>query len=151
MQRVLISAGSISVSEVLDLLDLEHAGFAEGVANGDYLFWLGSGISREVVEGLPGVVERVLSHLQGKMTRDPDDRFRKALVEIVEDHAALSDAERKRLDYDVPVANWSDHDAIISRLTQKYALVLDVGVEGEEPDYLLWDAVDPRETYGSSR
>ena len=33
-------------------------------------------------------------------------------------------------------------------LTDKYSTVLDVSVEGEDEDYLLWQAVDVRTTYG---
>src|SRR4051812_15855476 len=47
--HVPISAGSITVSETLSLLDEQHAGFAAGVGDGRYMFWLGSGISRGIV------------------------------------------------------------------------------------------------------
>jgi SIR2-like domain len=147
---VSISAGSITVSQTLLLLDTEHTTFAEGVADGRYMFWLGSGISLGVVPGLHGVVLKVLKHLQSRMTPgDSDDRFRKALVEIIEETAGLNTDEKIRLDIDAPVESWPDRDAIIERLTQRYALMLDVGVEGEEADYLLWDGVDPATTYGT--
>jgi hypothetical protein len=65
---VSISAGSITVSQTLLLLDTEHTTFAEGVADGRYMFWLGSGISLGVVPGLHGVVLKVLKHLPSRMT-----------------------------------------------------------------------------------
>lgn len=145
-----IPARSITVAETLQLLDTEHASFAEGVAAGKYMFWLGSGISLGVVPGLRGVVQKVLEHLQSRMTPgDPDDRFRKALVEIVYEIAVLNDDEKSRLDIDARVDSWPDRDAIVERLTQKYALMLNVDVDDEDGDYLLWFGVDPSTTYGS--
>lgn len=144
-------AGSVNVTQTLALLDTEHATFAEGVAAGKYTFWLGSGISLGVVPGLGGVVQKVLEHLQSRMTPGhPDDRFRRALAEIIYEVAVLNQDEMNRLDLDAPVDSWPDRDAIVERLAQKYALMLDVGVDGEEADYLLWDAVDPVTTYGSA-
>src|SRR4051794_23241548 len=58
------SAAEITVAETLALLDGDHAAVAREVANGRYVFWLGSGISRGRVDGLPGVVERVLEFLR---------------------------------------------------------------------------------------
>lgn len=143
-------ADSITVSQTLQLLDTEHVSFAEGVAAGKYMFWLGSGISLGVVPGLRGVVRKVLEHLQSRMTPgDPDDRFRTALIEIIYDIAVLNDDEKSRLDIDAPVDSWSDRDPIIHRLTQKYALMLNVDVDNEDGDYLLWFGVDPGTTYGS--
>jgi hypothetical protein len=103
-----------------------------------------------VVPGLQGVVLKVLTHLQSRMSPgDPNDRFRKALVEIVENVAGLNDGEQSRWDVDAPVNTWSDRDAIVERLRQRYALMLDVDVDDEDSDYLLWFGVDPSATYGS--
>ena len=78
---------------------------------------------------------KVLKHLQSRMTPgDSDDRFRKALVEIIDETAGPNADEKIRLDIDAPVERWPDRDAILERLTQRYALMLDVGVEGEEAD-----------------
>jgi hypothetical protein len=146
---VSVSAGVISVSQTLELLDKEHEGFARGVADGRYMFWLGSGISLNVVPGLPGVVEAVLVHLQKRMGSDSGDRFRKALQEIIDEYAELTTEEQESFDIDVPVANWTHRGEIVQRLTQKYSLMLDVGVSGESADYLLWEGVKPAETYGN--
>lgn len=144
-----IAADSITVSQTLTLLDSDHAAFAEGVSAGRYMFWLGSGISLDVVPGLRGVVRKVLEHLQSGMTRgDANDRFRKALVEIVHEVATPSDDEKSRLDVDAPVDTWPDRDAIVGRLMQRYALMLNVDIDEEESDYLLWFGVEPCITYG---
>jgi hypothetical protein len=141
------SAGEISVKECIELLDTDHATFAAGAAAGRYTFWLGSGISRGAVPGLDGVVQRVLEHLQVRIEiGNPDCRFRLALNDVIK-RADLSAAERAGVDFESPVSGWKDLQIIVGRLVKRYADVLDVRVDGEEPDYLLWDAVDVRETY----
>jgi hypothetical protein len=141
------SAAAISVSETLYLLDTRHEALAVGVADGRYTFWLGSGISREIVPGLDGVVQKVIGHIQERIAAgDPDGRFEKALSEIL-DLAQLSEDERARLDRDQPVSDWVDRETIVWRLTQHYAELLDVRVAGEEADYLVWEAADVRATY----
>jgi hypothetical protein len=140
-------AGAISVQETLDNLDGKHAAFAAGVADGRYTLWLGSGISRGVVPGLDGVVQKVLEHLQARIdVSDPGCRFRSGLLEVLE-IARLTDDECGRLDLAAPVAGWVDRNEIIKRLTERYAEMLDVRIDGEDPDYLLWNAVDVRSTY----
>jgi hypothetical protein len=52
-------AASISVTETLHLLDDSFSSMAEGVSDGYYTFWLGSGISRGRVEDLKLLVRRV--------------------------------------------------------------------------------------------
>lgn len=56
------TAGTITVRQVLDLLDGTFAGLAEGVAQRRYAFWLGSGISRDRVDDLKSVIAQG-SHL----------------------------------------------------------------------------------------
>jgi hypothetical protein len=58
------SAATITVRQTLALLDGEHRGLADGVANGRYAFWLGSGISRGRVPDLEILVEKVLEFLR---------------------------------------------------------------------------------------
>lgn len=146
-----IPAYDITVSQTLALLDSDHTGFARGIGDGRYMFFLGSGISRGAVPGLDGVVLRVLEDLQAKMTPgDLDDRFRTALIEILSEVAQLTGDEWARVDLDEPAASWPDCTIIVNRLTQKYALMLNVDVEDEDIDYLLWHGVRPAETYGDA-
>jgi hypothetical protein len=144
-------AGAISVLATLQLLDGDHAAFTEGVADGRYTFWLGSGISRGVVPGLDGVVQKVLEHLKARIDAgDPDGRFRNALTKVLK-VARLTDEEDARLDTYLPVADWVDLKIVISRLTERYARMLKIRVDGEDLDYLLWEAVDVRETFAALR
>jgi len=56
--------------------------------------------------------------------------------------ATLSGDERARIDISMPFSTWPDADAIIGRLTNNYARLLDTQVAGEVSDYLLWNGVD---------
>ena len=78
-------AATISVRDTLDLLDNSFPSFAEGVADGRYAFWLGSGISLGVVPGLWGVVETVIEFLRANTNRaDATCKFNRALVEALQ-------------------------------------------------------------------
>ena len=52
-----------TVSDVLMLLEGPFSSLAEGVADGRYVLWLGSGISRERVPDLRSVIRMALEHL----------------------------------------------------------------------------------------
>lgn len=65
--------------------------------------------------------------------------------------AALSAAEKNRLDIALPFSEWADGGAIVDRLTNNYARLLDVAVAGEEQDYLLWHGVDIIATFADGR
>jgi hypothetical protein len=144
------SAASITVRETLGLLDGPHAPVAREVANGRYVFWLGSGISRARVDGLDGVVERVLEFLRERAVLEgagsPHERALDAALELAE----LRPAERARIDLAQPVATWPDLAVLVHGLVGRYSSLLDIRVDGKPADYLLWDAVDVRETYGRS-
>lgn len=144
-------AAIITVAQTLALLDDRFASLAEAIAQGRYAFWLGSGISRDRVDDVAKLVRRILVHLQTRM--DPhsaDCRFRRALDQIIR-LAELSAAESRKLNLLLPPDEWADLPTILRRLTRRYSEVLRVPVAGERPDYLLWDAVDVRRTYGECR
>jgi hypothetical protein len=54
---------------------------------------------------------------------------------------ALLDHEVAAIDLDRPLAFWPDLPDLLNRLTSKYADLLDITVDGEEDDYLLWEGV----------
>src|SRR4051812_21798267 len=98
-------AATITVREALDLLDSAFASLAEGVAQRRYAFWLGSGISRERVDDLKGVIARVLSHLQQRIdASNPDCAYRAALTEALE-LAHLSPVDRRQVELGTQVNN----------------------------------------------
>lgn len=150
MPLVAPTALTISVQQVIDLLDSDFAALAEGVAQRRYAFWLGSGISRERVDDLKRVIARVLAYLRNRIDLAAANcRFRTALDEALS-YAQLSAEERAEIDYARPIEEWAVLETVLTRLTGAYARLLDVRVEGEADDYLLWEAVDVTTTFAAA-
>lgn len=134
-------AATISVRNTLDFLDGPFASFARGIIEDRYALWLGSGISRGRVDGLHNVIRRVLTYLQQRVTTgDASCRFRVALEEILE-------LVHKTANLDCQVSDWEDLDETLQSLVPNYEKLLNVTVKGEEPDFLLWEAVNVREVF----
>lgn len=144
------TASSITVVETLALLDDKFEPVADAVENGAYALWLGSGISKERVADLAGVVERVLGFLQSNIdAADRDCPFRKGLDAAIE-LGELTSAERASIDLSIPTHSWPLLDRLTSKLIGRYSDLLDIRIEGRPDDFLLWDAVDVRVTYPPS-
>lgn len=143
------SADTITVSETLRLLDSQFLTFAEGVAQDRYAFWLGSGISFGRVNGLKEIVPRVIEFLRSQIVvGNSACRFKKALDRALA-LAHLTNDEKARVDLGRPFTQWPDADAIVSRLISNYARFLDIAVDGEVEDYLLWNGVDVVSTFAN--
>ncbi|CAD6010292.1 SIR2_2 domain-containing protein [Agreia sp. COWG] len=137
------------MKQTLALLRGEFPSFLAAINRGMYAFWLGSGISREKLDAVPVFVLTVLKHLQSR--GDPSDLndpcwdpFKEALA-----LAALSKAEKEEIDFSRDIDLWSVRDAIISRVSSRYSDLLDIHIEGEPPDYLLWDVLKVPQSYGA--
>src|SRR5947208_105784 len=124
------SAANITVGQTLALLDGPHAAVAREVANGSYVFWLGSGISRGRVDGLDGVVQRVLEFLQEQAALEGAGSAHERALEAALQLAELRQPERERIDLAQPVASWPDLDTLVSSLVRKYGELLDIHVDG---------------------
>lgn len=136
-----------TVAEVLECFDAEFAEVAAAFARGEYLLWLGSGVSREVVPDVPTLLRRILEFLQTNIaTADPTCRFRAALAEIL----GLAGSPGAAVDLTTDVASWPNLGGIIDSLVIQYSHVLDVPVDGEVPDYLVWSVLDVPSTYGAA-
>jgi hypothetical protein len=137
-----------STSEVLAALDKDFEALSEGVAAGQYAFWVGSGISLQSVPGLEAVLLKALSFLQARHSQaDPDCPYGRAIVDMLR-AAGISSAQIQAIDLGTPLSSWPDLDDLLARLQSAYSAVLEVVVEGEEAvDFLLWDAIDVRGTY----
>lgn len=141
-------AAAITIAQTLALLDGPFKSFARGVAEDRYVFWLGSGISLERVPGLLDVISKVVEFIRQQIQLgDANCRFAHAMEQVLA-LAVLSPEERARTDLSHPFATWPDREAISRRLQNNYARLLDVNLQGEAFDYLLWEAVDVRATYG---
>lgn len=138
-----------AVHEVLLCLEDEFAAFAEGFCRGEYLLWLGSGISRDVVPGVPMLLQRMLEFLRASIdVADPTCRFSKAFEEVLE-VAGVPAATRAGLDLATPINTWATVDDIVNRLVDRYSDVLNVQVRGEADDFLVWVGLDVPATYGA--
>jgi hypothetical protein len=142
------TALTISIGQALELLDGSFSALAAGVAQRQYAFWLGSGISRERVDDLKKVVARVLTHMRERL--DPIDSacpYHRALDEAL-GYARLSPRDRATVDYTRPIDQWPAIDTILWNLTSEYARLLDIRIDGHpDEDYLLWDVVDVPRTF----
>lgn len=139
------TAGTISVKETLDLLDGTYSGLSRGVCEGQYAFWLGSGISRERVIDLNGVLAKLIDFLRTNAT---DCAFKKAFDTVVE-MANLSDSERNAIDLGRPVKDWPCAKLLLARLWNQYSKVLSVRIPPQSFDYLLWVGLDFTNTFAS--
>jgi len=142
-------AALTTVRAVLSRFSDGMPAFTTAFLDGQYVLWLGSGISRDRVPNVYELLGRVVEFLRSRV--DPDDEhcvYRSALDDVLA-LASLTEAERGSLDYGVPFAEWSSRDRIAGVLVARYSEVLDVRVRGEARDYLVWEALDVPETYGS--
>lgn len=145
------TAGEITVRETLALLETNRSGLSAAVANGEYVFWLGSGISRSRLDGLPALVGRVLRYLQaaadeGGRGSAPGRAFAAAIG-----LADLSEADQASVDFAAPIDDWPTFGVIVRNLSGKYSALLDIPVAGQEPDFLVWDVLDVSNVYGDNR
>ena len=140
-------AASISVADTLHLLSGPFASFTEGLYGERYAIWLGSGLSRDRMPDLHVLVIRVLEHLRVRIDpSDPACRFGHALQACLE-LATLGPSELPAIDLAQPVQDWTIRQVLSTRLGLRYADLLNIQVDGEAPDYMLWDAVRVIETY----
>ena len=137
-----------TTTEVLASFDTNFTEVASAVAQGEYLLWLGSGISRSVVPDVGALLTQLLRFLQERIdTSDEDCRFTKAVNDIF-DVPPIPHDVRDAIDLAEPVEAWPMDD-LIPRLLPHYSAVLDVRVADEARDFLVWDGIDVRTTYGS--
>ena len=135
--------------DILLSFDKEFEEVASAVARGEYLLWLGSGISRSVVPDVRALVKKVLRFLQEQVDlTDENCRFTRALGEIL-GVVRLSDESRGAIDISMPVEAWPGFEDLLDRLIDNYSAVLDVSVDGEAPDYLVWEGIDVCSTFGA--
>lgn len=139
------TADEITVHEVLDKLDGEFSRVAEAVANGEFALWIGSGISRKA-PSLGGLIDLAIDYLRVRaVDAATKDRFLPALEEALE--WAEVDPATMVGHFATPFKDWPNYEAIRNRLWNKYSRLLDVRVEGERSDFILWDAIDIRAAF----
>jgi hypothetical protein len=145
-----MAAFDISVRDTLKLLDGSFQPFAEGVSNGLYAFWLGSGISFGRAPRLRDLVGKVLEYVRSHIDpSDPNCKFARSMQEILT-LAGISPEERTRSKLDEPFVSWPDQDVLASRLVNNYSRLLGLTVDGEDLDYLLWTVIDVGATFSDA-
>lgn len=142
------TAASISIKDTLALFDTRFSGLSKGTAQGEYAFWLGSGISRDRVVGLDGVLAKLIEFLRVQATPAAACGYRLALEKII-DMAAPSAAERAEIDLTQAAASWPCFNDLLKRLWNQYSAVLSVEIPGERLDYLLWVGLDFPHTFSA--
>jgi hypothetical protein len=132
-----------TIAEALASLRANHPGVLDGVSEGDRVLWVGSGVSKDQVPGLEPLLCKLLTFLQAKDSGAIDDPHKQALEQILENYlpAELGPYQSDPVGWSVP--------ADLNELVTSYSEILSVGVNNQETDYLLWCAVDVRDTYGS--
>lgn len=138
-----------TTSDVLAGFESRFTEFADAFATGQYVLWLGSGISRDRMPPVPDLVRAVVELLRSKIDpTDPNCRFRAALTKVLA-LSSLSHETKAALDLTVPVAEWPVEGDLVRSLVNNYSQVLGVRVANEEPDYLMWTGLDVPNTYGN--
>ena len=132
-----------TVASALASLRGAHPALLDDVSRGDRVLWVGSGVSRNQVPGLEPLLRKALTFLQTNDTGAADDPHKRGLEGILGDYLPPELASYRR-----DPAGWSV-PADLSDLVTSYSEILSVGIAGQEQDYLLWVAIDVRETYGS--
>lgn len=139
-----------TVSAVLDRFDSSFSEFAAAFNEGQYVLWLGSGISRDRVPNVDTLLERVVEHIRSNINLDDAVcAYSTALNEVLR-LAGLTGEELESSDFAVAFKDWPLRERILSALVTNYSRVLDVLVGDDNPDdYLVWTGLDVPNTYGS--
>jgi hypothetical protein len=139
-----------TVQAVLGRFESAFSDFTAAFNEGQYVLWLGSGISRGRVPNVYALLVSVLEHLRSNIVDcDTDCAYRTALGEVLR-LAGLGREEMESIDFSIVVDEWSLRERIVSTLVTNYSRVLDVLVGDDNPDdYLVWTGLDVPNTYGS--
>ena len=145
------SASNIPYTNVLSLLDEDFRTFADGVADGKYLFWVGAGVSRGRMPPLWGLVADIIEYL--RTHADFDDEtcpYNTALRDALA-LAKLSASEQSKIDLTKPFLDNDEdtRDAVINRLCSNYSQLLQIEIDGKPEDALLWEGMNAAAVYGN--
>ncbi len=146
MSTLPLASAPLTVRQTLELLDGNSANLAGHFEEAGYALWLGSGISFGRMRRLADIIRDALSFLQSNIApADSNCRFRLALLKALK--LVLSASELAAIDLAKPVDLWPTIVDVQDRLTTKYADLLDVTVDGEQDDFLLWNGVRVTEAF----
>lgn len=142
------TAAKITLPETLALLDQKFPALSKAIGDGGYALWLGSGISRDRVMGLTGVLAKLIEFLRTNSTDAEACPYRAALDQVI-GMANPGKEEREKIDLSVPASTWPCLDDLVARLIKQYSAVLSIEIPGKDRDHLLWDGTDFATTFAS--
>lgn len=139
------TANQITIREVLAKFEAEFATVANAVENGEFALWVGSGISRQA-PNLGDLIERAFDYVRERAIAPATAA---AYLPALEEALGLAEVVpvAVQAQYGQPLAAWPEHDEIIDRLWNKYSRVLDIRIAGMDADFILWDAIDIRQSF----
>jgi hypothetical protein len=141
------TATTITISELLAKFDTQFAAVAQGVENGEFALWVGSGISRRA-PSLGDLIVKAIEFLRERaVVATTEAEYRPALIEALElaGHDAAALAPR----FGDPFGRWPEKEAIVGALWSNYSRILDIRIPHQSNDYILWDAIDIREAFAA--
>ena len=118
------AASEITVSEVIEKFDHDFSTFAKAVGNGEFAFWIGSGISRNA-PNLGDLLGKAIEFLRAESAdEDTNGRFTTALKELLE----IAEVDPAILDEQacMPFSEWPNRETMVTKLWSKYSEVLDL-------------------------
>jgi hypothetical protein len=133
-------ATHISVREVLAKFDSDFAAVARAVENGEFAFWIGSGISRNAAN-LGDLIDRAIEFLRSRSVEPATQAQYMPALQVALRLARVK-AEDARLLLAEPFDAWPNREAIRNEIWNSYSRLLDIRIKDEPADYMLWDAVD---------
>jgi hypothetical protein len=134
----------MTVETALETLRTRYSALLEDIGRGERVLWIGAGVSRDQVPDVGQLLVKLLTHLRDKIVPGvDDDPHLSALQLIIGEHLPdeLDDFSKEPRAWHVPTD--------LSNLSNSYSNILATEVGNEVQDYLLWEAVDVRQTYGS--
>ncbi len=141
------NATSITVADVLAKFDAQFASVAQGVENGEFALWVGSGISRRA-PNLGDLIAKAIEFLRQRAEAAATQaQFRPALIEALE--LATHDVAALERHFGAPFDGWPEKDAIVNGLWDNYSRVLDIRIPHQPGDYILWEAIDIRDAFAA--
>jgi len=141
------AAVGTTVLDVLGRLDSDFAPVANAIENGEFALWVGSGISGRAPS--LGVLVGLAFEFLRKNAIDPakEAMFRPAFGEAVDAAEVSQNEVAPHLAN--PFMSWPKalHDKIVKTLWNKYSVLLDIRIEGEDDDLILWEGIDVRKVF----
>jgi len=139
------SATEITVRQVLVKLDGDFASTAKAVENGEFALWVGSGISQKA----PSLGDLVAAAMEYIRFRAVDPATAAAFMPALDEALEIAGTGRAVVGADVDRSfdEWTLRSDIVDALWNRYSRVLDIRVQGEPSDFVLWEAIDIRRQF----